>query len=181
MPKLITTKSKKPLPACGRRIEYVAPTSPWQKLVDAARIKLGLSFEDIATAIDGNKGSVWIWFHNKNGYPHPKSFTAERATALYRVLKLDPHVAATALDASRHLYTAKETPMPFKAVNAFAQFIEAIEQIKQQRIYRSTILNIARRCQAGLSPVNPGHTQYPDSRSEVPGPRPRAPRAKKRL
>ena len=177
MPKLITTKSKKPLPACGRRIEYVAPSSPWQKLVDAARTKLGLSFEDLATAIEGNKGSVWIWFHTKNGFPHPKSFTADRAAALYRVLKLDPSVAARALDASRHLYTDKETPVPFKTVNAFAQFIESIESISQQRIYKSTILNIARRCQAGLSPANPGHPEYPDSRSESPGPR--SPRSKK--
>jgi len=179
MPKLITTKTKKPLPPCGRRIKYVAPWSPWQKLVDAARMRLGLSYGDIATKIGAHKGSVWIWFCSPNGFPHPKSFTAERASALYSLLKLDPRVAAQALDASRHLYTDKETPMPFKAVNAFAQFIETIEQIGQTRIYKSTILNIARRCQAGLSPANPGHPQYPDSRSDSPGPR--APRAGKRL
>jgi hypothetical protein len=182
MPKLLTApKKKSPMPRCGRRIEYNAPTSPWQKLVDGERQKLGLSFADLANAMaDGNRGTIWIWVHNKQGYPSPQSFTLARAAALYKTLKIDPKVGATALDASRHLYTAREIPQPFETREAFEQFIETLEAIKPARVLKETILNIARRIHAGLTPANPGDPEYPDS-SPAPRPVPRAPKGRKRL
>lgn len=187
MPKLLTSPRK---PTARKRKapkskDYNLPHSPWQKLCDTARLKYGLSFKDLADAMkDGNRGTIWVWFHNKNGYPSKDSFTAARAASLYASLRLDPKVASAALDESRRLYTDPEEPAPQKTIDSFAEFIETVERIQHVRVYKTTILNIARRIHAGLKPANPGHPEWPDSRE--PGaakgrgrpPAPRPPRGK---
>jgi hypothetical protein len=185
MPKLLTSpKKRKKVPPCGRVIQYNAPWSPWQKLVDSQRRRLGLSFADLANSMeDGNRGSVWIWIHSTHGYPSPESFTPRRAAPFYKILKIDPAEGAKALDASRHIYTPKEAPEPFPTREAFELFIEEIEQLDQRRVKTETVLNIARRIHAGLtaSLLHDLRSKLPAAPVPAPGPAPHAPRAKKRV
>lgn len=154
MPKLLVNrKSPRKTPPCGRRIDYRVPHSPFQKLVEAERLRRGLSYADLAKTLSRPKSkvdpsSIWIWTHSENGFPHPKSFTQERMRALASTLEIPLPRMQEALDASRHLYTKRETPMPVAASDAFGQFIETLENDKRQVIKKEYVLNLARRFHA---------------------------------
>jgi transcriptional regulator with XRE-family HTH domain len=157
MPTLITQRSKRqkrPVPPCGRLIEYREPHSPFQKLVDDARRAQRLSGRELAAMIVVNgkplsQSTLWIWLHNVNGYPHPKAFTRQHLTQLARALKIPESKLREALDASRHLFTERETPTPQQSRDAFARFIEILENDSRQTISRSYALNLARNLHAG--------------------------------
>lgn len=150
MPKLLTRKkTRKPVPPCGRVIEYHAPHSPFQKLIDGRRAELGLSYADLAAPLDANRATVWIWLHNANGFPHPKSFKSKYPALLARLLKIKEDDILNALDRSRHLYTRREAiPLP-QSKDALATLIGVLENHKAVRVKVSYVLNIARRLRAG--------------------------------
>lgn len=159
MPRLITNKAKKgrKVPPCGRLIEHVEPHSPWQKLIDGKRLQLGFTFGEVAEAIGVHKGTFWAWLHNLNGFPHPKAFNAGHLARLAKKLNLKPVELEEALDASRHLYTARETPRPVDSRDALGLLIQILEGEKRERILTSYILNIARRLHRGDPPA-PEHS-----------------------
>jgi transcriptional regulator with XRE-family HTH domain len=151
MPKLIVQRSgeRRKVPPCGRLIEYVEPRSPFQKLIDAARRRYGLSGRELARKISTNRrpvsqSTLWIWLHNLNGYPHPKSFFPEHVDKLSQVLKIPRAKITRALDASRHIFTPTEDPMPHKHFDSFRRFIDIIENDRRTTVSRAYVLHLAK-------------------------------------
>ncbi len=152
MPRLIVNRSKRrKVPPCGRLIEYRAPHSPFQKLIDAERKRHGFSGRDLAEKIGVSQSTLWIWLHNINGYPHPKAFKPVLLHRLSRALKIPENKIRKALDASRHLFTPTENPMPHEAFDALGRFIEILEHDKRHTVSRSYVLNIAKSLQRGAT------------------------------
>jgi len=92
---------------------------------------------------------MWIWLHNENGFPHPKAFKPEHVERLSRALNLSKTAITRAIDASRHLFTAREKPMPHATVDAFRNFIEILEHDRRQTVSRSYLLNLATKLYKG--------------------------------
>ena len=153
MPRLIVQRSggRRKVPPCGRLIEYREPHSPFQKLIDSQRRRYGFSGRDLAERIGVSQSTLWIWLHNVNGYPHPKSFKEVHLQRLSRVLRTPADKVKHALDASRHLFTPTENPMPHQAFNAMERFIEILENDRRQTISRSYVLNIAKNLYRGAA------------------------------
>ena len=93
---------------------------------------------------------MWIWLHNENGFPHPKAFKPVCVERLSRVLQVSKTAIARAIDASRHLYTAREKPTPHHALDAFGNFIEILEHDRRQTVSRGYVLNLAKRLHSGV-------------------------------
>lgn len=162
MPSLITKRKKpNPVPPCGRRIVYVNPHSPFQKLVESKRLKLGKSIRELAEEISEatprestlNPGSLWIWLRNTNGYPHPKSATKGRLRALARVLRVPLPLLEEKLDISRHLFTAREHSEPKRSQKAIVQFLEIMRNDKRIYVSKARVVNLA---QSLLDSSKPG-------------------------
>lgn len=153
MPRLIS-EHRKPnaLPSYGRRIVYVRPHSPFQKLVESHRLGRGMSVRDVAEAVSRitspfprlNPGSLWIWLRNQNGFPHPKSCTATRLAALASVLRVPLPRLKEVLDSSRHLYTARERTEPATSLRSIDALIAVLEGDKRTCLSRKRILNLAK-------------------------------------
>jgi hypothetical protein len=94
---------------------------------------------------------MWIWLHNENGYPHPKAFSSKQVGELGRVLGISKSAIAKAIDASRHVYTARERPAPHATLDAFENFIDIVEHDRRQTVSRSYVLNLAKRLYAGAA------------------------------
>lgn len=158
MPKLISQrpKGRRTVPPCGRLIEYVPPTSPFQKLIDSERQKQRLTGRELAGKIVVNgkplsQSTLWIWLHNTNGYPHPRSFKPAHLDQLSKALRVPKAKIEQALDASRHLYTDRENPMPQAAFDSFARFIEILEHDRRQNVSKSYVLNLAKNLYGGAA------------------------------
>ncbi len=152
MPRLIVQRSgRRKIPPCGRLIEYRPPHSPFQKLIDSQRKRYGLSGRDLAEKIDVSQSTLWIWLHNVNGFPHPKSFNAVHLQRLSRVLRTPADKIKRALDASRHLFTPTENPMPHEAFDALGRLIEILEHDKRHTVSRSYVLNLAKNLHRGAA------------------------------
>jgi transcriptional regulator with XRE-family HTH domain len=142
-------KNERKTPPCGRLIEYVAPHSPFQKLIDSQRKRYGFSGRDLADRIGVPQSTVWIWLHNLNGYPHPKSFKPEHLCKLSEVLKIPEAKIESAVDASRHIFTSTENPTPHQAFDALGHFIEILEHDKRRHVSKDYVLNLARNLHRG--------------------------------
>lgn len=152
MPTLLTQKTKRrALPPCGRVNEYQSPHSPWQKLVDGKRLALDMSYGDLAEHVGVHRSTLWIWTHNKNGFPHPKSCKTEHLQAIAKALKIDLDELEAALDASRRLYTPRENPMPQDALDAFDTLLAALEADKRTYVKVEYVINLARRIKASAA------------------------------
>jgi transcriptional regulator with XRE-family HTH domain len=152
MPRLIVQrKGRRKVPPCGRLIEYVAPHSPFQKLIDCERKRRGYSGRDLAAKIGVSQSTLWIWLHNINGYPHPKSFKEKHLIKLSKTLDIPQQKIRSALDASRHIFTPAEEPMPHKAFDALGQLIEILQNDKRHTISRTYVLNIAKSLHHGAA------------------------------
>jgi transcriptional regulator with XRE-family HTH domain len=150
MPRLIIQRSgRRKIPPCGRLIEYKEPHSPFQKLIDSQRRRYGFSGRDLAERIGVSQSTLWIWLHSLNGFPHPKSFNHRHLDRLSRVLKTPADKIKRALDASRHLFTPTENPMPHDAFDALGRLIEILENDRRHTISRSYVLNIAKNLYRG--------------------------------
>jgi transcriptional regulator with XRE-family HTH domain len=121
----------KDIPSYGRLIEYCEPHSPFQKLIDSQRKRCGLSGRELTERIGVSQSTLWIWLHNLNGFPHPKSFNSEHVRRLAEVLSISESEIKTALEASR----------PF---DAFGRFIEILENDNRQTVSKPYVLNIAK-------------------------------------
>lgn len=150
MPRLITQrKRRRRVPPCGRLINFHAPHSPFQRLIDSARHRLRISVRDLARRIRVSQSTLWIWLHNENGFPHPKAFRPEHVERLSRILKISKTAIERAIDASRHLYTAREEPTPHAALDAFRDFIDIIAHDRRQTVSRSYVVNLAKKLYSG--------------------------------
>jgi len=152
MPRLIVNRPRRrKVPPCGRLIEYQAPHSPFQKLIDSQRKLHGFSGRDLAAKIGVSQSTLWIWLHNVVGYPHPKAFKPVHVQRLSRTLKIPENKIRSALDASRHLFTPTENPMPHEAFDALGRLIEILENDKRHTISRKYVLNIAKSLHSGAT------------------------------
>lgn len=124
-------KNEDNIPPDDGFIEYHEPHSPFQKLIDSQRKRCGLSGRELAERIGVSQSTLWIWLHNLNGFPHPKSFNSEHVRRLAEVLKISETEIEAALDASR----------PF---DAFGRFIEILENDNRQTVSKPYVLNIAK-------------------------------------
>ena len=150
MPRLITQrKTLRRVPPCGRLIHYRAPHSPFQKLIDSARHRLRFSVRDLARRIQVSQSTLWIWLHSENGFPHPKAFRPEHLDQLSRALSISKTAIRHALDASRHLYTARENRTPPAALDAFQSFIDILDHDCRQTVSRSYVVNLAKKLYSG--------------------------------
>lgn len=160
MPRLLTQPARRKTSA-KRRIEYQAPSSPFQKLIDGQRLKLGLSFADISEQVSEisrtkvHRATFWIWLHTRNGFPHPKSFKPAHIKALAKALKIPEPEILRALDASRHLYTPQENPAPQEAQDSLQTLVDTLRQIKKRNVSRTWVLNLALRLQKGAAAPAP--------------------------
>jgi len=158
MPKLLTDrpKARRKLPPCGRIINYVEPHSPFQRLIDDRRREMAakdpdLSVRGLARRLGISQSTLWIWLHNENGYPHPKSFKDEHLQALSRVLKLPAEDIRKAIDASRVMYQPKRAVMPVATRDAFKAFIDILSNDRREVLARTFVLNLAKSLYNGAT------------------------------
>lgn len=152
MPRLIVNRSgRRKVPPCGRLIIYKEPHSPFQKLIDTGRRRQGLSGRELAAKIKVSQSTLWIWLHSTNGYPHPKAFNGNHVERLSKVLGIPVGKIKNALDASRHIFTSVEDPMPHAAFDSFGRFIDILENDKRQTVSRSYVLNLAKTLYRGTA------------------------------
>lgn len=155
MPKLIVNR-KKPnkTPPCGRKITYINPHSPFQKLIESKRVSTfnrfgrSLSYKEIAAAISTgehpiNAGTLWIWTHNQNGFPSPRSCKTEHLEKLSTFLKIPLPLLKETLDSSKHRYTSRETSHPAQSLDALDNLIQVLKNDKRVKIDRKWLLNLA--------------------------------------
>ena len=145
MPKLLVQRkaSKK---SVSRRKEYVAPFSPFQKLIHHAMQSQGVSGRQLAAKLDAigvqaMQSTIWIWLHTPNGHPHPKSFKKSHALGLAKVLGLPAQKVLDALDASRHIYGRKEAVTPAPTLDGLAALEEIIRGGTSTYVRRELVLN----------------------------------------
>lgn len=159
MPRLLINKKvsrKRDKPA---KATFKDPHSPFQKLVEAARVRKRLSYAQLANDMakagaNVHPGTLWIWLHNVNGHPHPRSCTPLHLKALARVLNVPLPRLKETLDASRHLYARQEeTPLPTSTINAWEEFVGWLENDQRPKISRTVVLNMARRFMASAKAV----------------------------
>ncbi len=151
MPQLLPSRK----PASARKATFLPPHSPFQKLVDGKRVEKRFSYAQLAEKVSDGKlslhpGTLWIWLHNQNGHPHPRSCTPEHLRRIGRVLGIPLPQLQEALDASRHIFTARETPVPTAARDGWHEFVAWLENDKRIRIPRTVVLNMAKRFMAGI-------------------------------
>jgi len=156
MPKLHVQKSSKQIrnrkaPPCGRIVKYGEPHSPFQKLIDRARLEHGLSGRALAKAAKIGFSNLYGWLHNESGYPSVRSFTPEILRRLASVLGLAPSEIEKALDASRHVFTPKQNPMPVEVRDAFRAFIEILGRDTRVHVKRTYVYNLARNLYNGAT------------------------------
>ena len=167
MPTLLTqrTSKKRKKPPCGRIIEFVLPHSPFQVLIDQARISKGYSIRELALLIDEEGAhhpysTLYLWLHSKTGVPTKKSFSNKHVQALAKHLGLKETDIRGAVDTSSYRFTPCAEPVPQPAIDVFAQFITTLENDKRINFNRNYVLNLAKRLYAGAvaskkSPVPP--------------------------
>jgi transcriptional regulator with XRE-family HTH domain len=132
-------------------INYLAPHSPFQKLIDSARTRLRISGRELARRIGVSQSTLWIWLHNENGFPHPKAFKPQHLKRLSHALGVSKKAIERAIDTSRHVYTAREKPTPHVTLDAFRHFIDILEHDRRQTVSVSYILNLAKRLYSGAA------------------------------
>ena len=151
MPTLLVNRKKserRKAPPCGRVIHYTTPHSPFQKLLEHARAKNGLSTRELAERINTSQSNYWIWTHSTNGYPSPRSFKEAHLKALSKTLKIPEQEIKDAIDASRSFYSPGELPPPRPSVDALQTLIEVLKNDKRVRLARTYVLNLVLNLQA---------------------------------
>jgi hypothetical protein len=149
MPKLLLNRI-----ASKSSAKYGPPHSPFQKLIHGALKANGYSETGFAKEkLDVNPGSFWIWLHNKNGFPHPRSCKAHHLEALSEHLHIPLPTIHQALDASRHLFTPRERSLPVETKDGLKMLIDILQNDRRTKLMRSYVLNLARKLMAGGSEV----------------------------
>lgn len=158
MPRLLINKKVSAKSARPKKATFTNPHSPFQKLIEAARVQKRLSYAQLAgkmsdRAISVHPGTLWIWIHNLNGHPHPRSCTPEHLRRMARILNIPLPRLKETLDASRHLFSPQENPVPAAAVNAWEEFVGWLENDKRAKVSRTVVLNMARRFMASAKAI----------------------------
>ncbi|GEM_PF-3570741 len=155
MPKLITQRrTRRKAPPCGRIVETFEPHSPFQLLIDGRRSQLGLSTRELARNMDEiaptRQSTLWMWLHNKNGYPSPRSLKPKHITAFSKVLKLSAQEIKDAIDASRPMFRPGQIPTPAPSLDAIQSLIDILGNDKRKWVPRGYVINLAKNLHNGL-------------------------------
>lgn len=158
MPRLLINRKVSHKRDKATKATFTNPHSPFQKLVESARVEKRLSYAQLSTEMaklgsNVHPGTLWIWLHNLNGHPHPRSCRPEHLKALGRILNVPVPRLEETLDASRHIFTKQETPVPTAAINAWEEFVGWLENDHRARLSRTVVLNMARRFMASAMAV----------------------------
>lgn len=148
MPRKLQSRKKqmaRKAPPSGRKIVYVRPHSPFQKLLDGKRIEKGLSLRELATKTGFPLGSIYALLHNLSGYPSPRSCSSERIQKISEVLGIPVPQIKTAIDASRQIFAGKESPVPQPKMDRFREFIDILKNDKRKTARISSIVSLAER------------------------------------
>ena len=157
MPRLLSSgPNKTPLPPSARRNQFELPHSPFQQLVESARVRQDLSWNDLAEATGKHKSTVWAWIHNRTGFPAPHSYTEETLKLLAAALKIELADLKQAIDASRILFGTPD-PVPPDVMEAWSTLEQAVDQVGKRYVQKSWILNLIRR----LRPQQPAAAAKP--------------------
>lgn len=155
MPNLLTerTQKKRKVPPCGRIIEFLPPHSPFQLLIDGARLAKGYSERELAriVAADGVHmpvSTLYLWLHSKSGIPSKKSCGPQHVRAFAKHLSIKESDIRSAIEASGYRYTPSREPTPKPHMDAFAMFIQTLQNDKRTNITRKYALNLAKRLYA---------------------------------
>lgn len=160
MPKLrinAPKAKKKPMPACGhRRNVGTAPISPFQRLIENARLTMSISSRELTKEINSrlkpkehvNQSTVWFWRNTRNGYPSPRSFKAAHLRALSKVLRLQEDDVRRALDESRAIYSGNPDPTPRPQLDALATLQTTLEQTGKATVRVKWLLHLVKSLRA---------------------------------
>lgn len=152
----------------GYEFEYYNPHSPFQRLVDTAIGRKQLSYRQAAAKIGVATSTLWTWLHNKNGFPAPRAFKADKhIPALATTLGLSEKEIKTALDASKMEFHDQAIPDPVAVQDAFADFIEILENMPGARLDKAKVVNLAKRQYAGAA-TEIGESHAPGSKPSPP-------------
>lgn len=146
MPKYLTSSK-------ARRKGTGCPSSPFQKLIEGARITHGLTIRELHRAVDAIApcplSTFWLWLHTTNGAPAPRTFKPAHVKALARALRLSEQDIKEAYDASRHHFTEKENPAPRDASDALRILRDMLRNDRRKYIPTMSLLNIVTRLAEG--------------------------------
>ena len=145
MPKLIIKRKPSKLKNQRSR-KSIVPHSPFQMLIEDAKLAKSLSNRGLSTAmakhgVKTNQSTIWVWLHSENGYPDPRYFGEKHIKSLALVLGLQEHQIRTALDQSRTIYTGTQNPRPAAAHDALETLRQLLASKKTTWIRTATILN----------------------------------------
>lgn len=154
MPRLLV--QKKPSQRKPRGLQYVVPSSPFQKLVDGQMRKRGLSGRQLAADMTDagaptSQSTIWTWLHHPSGHPAPRSFKAAHMKALARQLGIKPADLHAAHDASLHRYTPKEKATPAETHEALALLEETIAAGTSSYVKRAWVLHLVQSIRRGAN------------------------------
>lgn len=158
MPKLKVNSTAKSKPSRAHRRVGI-PSSPFQQLIEHARMRAKMSTRELARSINTrvgpklhvNQSTVWFWMNCETGYPSPRSFKPSHIRALAGVLELRAADIRAALDEARSIYTGAAVPAPRPQLDALATLQVTVEKTRGQRVDRKWILHLIKslRLQAG--------------------------------
>lgn len=155
MPALLHQKKKTPLPPCGRRRSFIQPRSPFQKLIEHARLRTGISTRELSRQVSQrpnasvDQSTLWVWLHNTAGYPSPRSFKPAHIKALGYVLGIPEPQIRTALDESRAIYATSPAPTPQGQLDALRTLEQTLKAVKLVYVRRTWVLNLVHALIAG--------------------------------
>src|SRR6202035_3691598 len=78
-----------------------------------------------------------------------KSFKIEHVHRLSQVLEIPEAKIKSALDASRHLFTPRRTPVPYEAFDPLQRFIDIFENDKRESVSKGYVLHLAKSLHRG--------------------------------
>lgn len=92
--------------------KFVDPHSPWQVMIEEARIREHLSIRAVAATSKISAGTLFNWIRSVSGYPSKKHYTPSVNNRLARALKLKPAELAEAYNQSASMTDAPGSEAP---------------------------------------------------------------------
>lgn len=136
----------------GYVTRFKIPSSPFQRIIDAAMKRKQLSLREAAKLIDVAPSSLWAWLHHERGVPGPKNFDPpahiKAMSAKFGIPLADLQSAYE--QSWKAQYEERSAGLPPTdgekvVLDAFADFIEVIESDNRKSINRAKYLRLAKR------------------------------------
>jgi hypothetical protein len=160
MPRLRINSKSKSTPARAHRHVGI-PSSPFQKIIEQARIRAKMSTRELSRCINTrvgpklhvNQSTVWFWMNSEAGYPSPRSFKPSHLRAMAGALELRETDIRAALDEARAIYSSVPAPAPRPQIDALATLELTVKNTTGQRVDRKWILHLIKSLRAQAESV----------------------------